>query len=239
MKKLVLIGIAVVVKILGTLILGLAFTRDFTSYTSYVSRTNDITIGFLLFILSIDILTILVLTNVTNVFFTISPRIKTYFMFSILSVLIFWLSEVLFIVEIKQAAHWLFTGILLLNKYVVFLLIGIAYTLQIHKIEEEDKVKLFIDYNQFRFKNIIGHKLFLYSKIFYNTKVSLIIYFLLMFYVNFISLFLYSSSIFLLLNVIVCTVILFYLSLIAFHQLDIIFGIYKSYASKKDEVVSP
>jgi hypothetical protein len=233
MKKIVLIAVAVVVKIFATMILGLIFTRDFTSYTSYVSRTNDISVGFLLFILSIDLFTIVILTNITNVFFKVSNKIRTYILFSIFAVLMFWLSDVLFIVEIKKASNWILTGMLLLDKYVIFLLISISYALKIHDLDKGEHSKTFLDYQQFKFKSIISEKLFSYSRIFYQKGVAITIYFVLMFYVNFLSLFLYSNSILFFLNVFVCGAILLYLSLIAFHQLDIIFRAYQSYASKQ------
>lgn len=237
MKKIALSAVAVIVKMLSTMILGLLFTHDFASYTSYVSRTNEISVGFLLFILFIDLITIAILMHIAKVLFKVSLSIMEYIMFSAIAVLMFWASDVLFIVEIKsgKTIHHILTGILLLDKYVVFLLISIAYILQIHKITGADKARLFLTYENFRFKNLFSQKLFSYSKAFYNTGIALGIYLLFMFYINFLSLYLYTSTVFFFLNAIICTAILFYLLSIALHQLNVIFSIYRNYEKRKYE----
>ncbi len=246
MKKIALSSLAVIIKILGTMILGLFFTRGFASYTSYVSRTNDITIGFLLFIFSIDLLTILIVANITKAFFidvkekaswTVPRKIKTYIVYSAITIAMFWLTDVLFVIEIKshKTVHHIFTGILLMDKYVVFLLISIAYILQIHKIQPTDRARFFLNYMTFKFKVVIGEKIFLWSKVFYNNGIALGTYTLLMFYINIVTLFLYTNTVFFFLNVVICGAILFYLLLIALHQLNVIFTIYKDYTTKMNE----
>lgn len=242
MKKIALSSVAVIIKTLGTIILGLLFTRGFESYTSHVSRTNDITVGFLLFIFSIDLLTILIIANITKAFFidvkeraywTVPKKIKTYIGYSAIAIGMFWLTDLLFIIEIKsqKTVHHIFTGILLMDKYLVFLLISIAYILQIHKIEPADRARLFLNYQNFKFKILIPEKTFSWSKAFYNKSIAFAAYTLFMFYINIVTLFLYSNTFFFFLNVFVCGAILFYLLLIALHQLNVIFTIYRYYTN--------
>jgi hypothetical protein len=246
MKKIFLSTVAVIIKILATTILGLSFTHDFETYTRYVSRTNDISIGFLFFIFSIDLLTILIVANITKAFFidvrekatwTVPKKIETYIVYSVITIALFWLADVSFIIEIKshKTIHHVLTGMLLMDKYVVFLLISIAYILQIHKIQPTDKARLFLNYEKFKFKAIAGSKIFSWSKVFYKTGTAIGAYALLMFYINIITLFLYSNTVFFFLNVLICGAILLYLLLIALHQLNVIFSIYKQYANGKYE----
>lgn len=233
MKKITLTFLAVIVKMLGSMVLGLVVTNDFASYTSYLSRTNDINFFFLLFILLIDVLTIFILTHITNVFFDVSLKIKNYITFSILALLVFWVSDVIFILEIKShnLIHHVFTGMILFNKYIVFLLISIAYTLEMHKIHVKDKEKTFLNYENFRYKVLINKKLFSYSKFLYNNGIALSIYITLMIYINFLSLYLYSNTFLFFLNILFCALVLFYLLVIAYHQLTTILNIYKTQTS--------
>ena len=226
--------LAVTVKIFSTLVIGLIFSRDIATYTSIVSRTYPVSFRLLFFILTVDLVTLVILTQITKVFFTVSESIKAYILFSTMAVLIFWLSDVMFIVEIKSGKliHHFFTLLLILNKYIVFMLLSIAYILQMYKIQEPDKQKIFLDYRGFKYKRIIKAKLFSYSRVLYKNGISVLIYILLTFYTNFLSLYLYRSTVLFFLNIIICGAILFYLILIAFHQLNIIISIYKKYPNQ-------
>lgn len=237
MKKFILIIVAVIVKTLATITIGLVFTSDIESYVSMVSRTHPITFRFLIYILFVDIITLVIFTHIAKVFFSVSKTIKNYLLFSVSALLVFWISDAFFLVEVKsvQMVHHIFTLIVLLCKYVLFLFLGTSYILQMHKIEAEQKVKLFLNYQVFKFKKIINEKLFSISKVLYRSDILFTISIALILFVNFLSLFLYTNSIFFFFNIFICSVVLFYLMLISFHQLSTVLGVYKNYFKKSNE----
>lgn len=237
MKKSILIIVAVIVKTLATITIGLVFTNDIASYVSMVSRTHSITFRFLLYIFFVDAITLVIFTQIAKSFFSVSKTIKIYLLFSVMALLVFWLSDAFFLVEVKseQIVHHVFTLIVLLCKYVLFLFLGTSYILQLHKIEAEKKLKLFLNYQLFKFKSIINKKFFSLSKVLYRNDILFAISMVLILFVNFLSLFLYTNSIFFFFNIVICSVVLFYLMLISFHQLSTILGVYENHLKKSNE----
>lgn len=231
MKKFILIIVAVVVKILSTITVGLVFTNDIVTYVSMVSRTHPVTLRFLIYILAVDIITLVIFTHIATAFFSVSKTIKSYLLYTVLALVIFWLSDVFFLVEVKseQLVHHVFTMIVLLCKYILFLFLSTSFVLQIHKIGKEQKLKLFLNYQVFRFKGIINTKVFYFSKVLYHNNILFAISIALILFVNFLSFFLYTNSIYFYFNILICFVVLSYLILISFHQINTVLSVYKNY----------
>ena len=231
MKTYILIFVAVIVKTLATVTIGLVFTNDIAAYVSMVSRTHPITFRFLVYMLFVDTITLVIFTQISKAFFRISKTINNYLFFSVTVLVVFWLSDSFFLVEVKSELkiHHVFTLIVLLCKYVLFLFLGTSYILQVHKIEAEQKLMLFLNYKVFKFKNIINEKVFSISKVLYRNDILFAISIALILFVNFLSLFLYTNSIFFFFNIFICSAVLFYLMLILFHQLSTVLNVYKNY----------
>lgn len=235
MKKLILIIVAVLVKILATITIGLVFTSDIVTYVSMVSRTHPITLRFLIYILAIDIITLVIFTHIAAAFFSISREIKSYLLYSVMALLVFWLSDAFFLVEVKseQLLHHAFTLIVLLCKYILFLFLSTSFVLQIHKIETRQKLQLFLNYQAFGFKHIINRKIFSISRVLYRNDILLAISISLVLFVNVLSFYLYTNSIFFYFNICICSAVLSYLMLISFHQINTVLSVYKSYQKRQ------
>lgn len=235
MKKLVLIMLAVIVKILSAVTVGLIFTNNIATYVSIVSRTHPLTIRFLLYIFSLDLIALLIIVHIAKLFFSISQTIRQFLYFSVVVLIAFWLSDVFFLAEVKsgEMVQHLFTLAVLLAKYIAFLLLSTSYILQIHKIDSKLKQELFLNYDRFPFKLLIGKRLFLLSKSLYNNTVLCVVCTVLLLYVNVLSMHLYSKSLIFYCCVLFCGIAIYYLMLLVIHQLSVVLNIYVRYSSKK------
>lgn len=229
MKKLLLIILSIGIKMLIIIVLGLLFSRGcFKEYVAVVSRTSELSFRFIAYIILVDILTLLLIINICKAIFKTSITLKSFLMYSLSIIIAFWLIDSLFVIEPRSTykIHHLFTGIVTLMEYVIFYAVSTFLILDIYKISINDKLKLFLNYENFPFKNIINIQVFKKSAILYR-NTNLIVFSFLIVYLNFIKLFLYSNNVFFLFNILIISVFLFYVSLILIHITNVIFNMYK------------
>ena len=236
MKNFILIIPAVIVKILATITLGLFFTDNIATYVSIVSRTHPISFRFILYIVLVDIITLVIITSIAKAYFRVSQNLKKYLIFSALALIFFCLSDVIFIIEIKSAkvlSH-IFTLVVLILKYLIFMFVSSSFIIKMHKVDAKQLNQLFLNYLSFRYKRIINNTLFSYSKLLYRRSFLIAISVSLLLLLNLLSLFLYATSLLLHLCVVMCAALLFYLILILVHQLTIVLNIYKAHNNNID-----
>jgi len=234
LKTILLIFLAVALKMIVLPVLGFIFTNDFVKYTSFLSRTSDLSFGFLLYLLISDLAVFLIIQQVTKTFLFITQSIKTFFIICVCTLMVFWSSDFFFLMEIKSnnLVRHFFAAIIVLNKYIVFFLASFAYNMELDKLSEAQKKLYFYDHSKFVFRKLISERIFLSSKFLYNPAYNIPIYCALLIYINYILLHLYQNTVGFYTSLLVCCLINSYLLIFVVHQAFTIFKAHKKYVSR-------
>jgi hypothetical protein len=216
-------------------VLGLLFTTDLVKYTSYLSRTHELTPGFLFFILCSDVIAVLVVTNICGTFFKVSSSILKFFILSLAAAGLFWVGELFLIIEIKsgKTLHHLLAALILLNKYVVFFLGGIIYNLGIFDITKAEREKIFLKYGDSGLKKYIPGYFFSLSARLYNPVWAAVMSIILLAGIDFMLLHLYENSVLFYTGVLLSGMLTVFLLLMTVHQAIVIFRVYDQYDRKQ------